>query len=164
MIRVEIMPAVTGKSSVQDNEVASRLFYFHTILCMFGSLQMYCMHMVPLSNSLPFTANKLVQNPQTKKARHFPFCATIRVVQFGTRSSYGTRSAKEIFTHPPGRRPVPLKVASKPLPEKRCAASRFPVACLSLAGEGCTCSAPRCSMTSPPSRTYASGLASRHSA
>lgn len=62
------MPAVTGKSSVQDNEVASRLFYFHTyILCMFGSLQMYYMHLVPLSNSLTFTANKLVQNPQTKR-------------------------------------------------------------------------------------------------
>lgn len=163
------MPAVTGKSSVQDNEVASRLFYFHTyILCMFGSLHMYCIHMVPLSNSLPFTANKLVQNPQTKRSVIFP---SVRPLEQSISSSFNsepdprrTRSAKEIFAHPPGRRPVPLKVASKPLPEKRRAASRFPVACLSLAGERCTCSAPRCSMTSPPSRTYASGLASRHSA
>lgn len=54
---------------------------------MFGSLHMYCMHMVPLSNSLPFTANKLVQNPQTKRSVIFP---SVRPLEQSISSSFNS--------------------------------------------------------------------------
>ena len=52
----QIVPAVTGKSFVQDNEVASRLFYSQ---CFFWGVFADVITYGSFSNCLPFTAKKL---------------------------------------------------------------------------------------------------------
>lgn len=100
MIRVEIMPAVTGKSSLyrtmRSHLVCSTSIYtvyvwlFADVLHAYGSSQ----------QQLAIHGKQVGAESSNEKARHFPFCATIRVVQFGTRSSWHSIGKRNLCASP----------------------------------------------------------------